>query len=86
MDLNKDVINISAVRVAGVGGLGLVVMALAVAWGIPRIGQTLALSAALGVILAAGLILYRRHAGPMRSSGQRPAARTALSVESRTKG
>ena len=39
--LSTDVINVARIRVAGVGGLGLIAMAAVVAWFVPRIGQTL---------------------------------------------
>ena len=52
--LSTDVINMARIRVAGVGGLGLVAMALAVAWFVPRIGQTLAAGFVLGVAFAVG--------------------------------
>lgn len=58
--LSTDVINMAHIRVAGVGGLGLVAMALVVAWFIPRIWQHLLVGAALGVTLAAILIFRRR--------------------------
>lgn len=77
----KDVINIASIRVAGIGGLGLVAMALALAWSIPRIGQSLALGAVLGVGLAAVLILWRRRLGPMPTSGGRSGANTTLSID-----
>lgn len=78
---STDVINMARIRVSGVGGLGLVAMALVVAWGVPRIGQTLALGAAAGVLLATLLILRRRSAGPLPSSGRRPGASTTLAIE-----
>ena len=77
----RDVINISAVRVAGIGGLGLAAVALGVALDVPRIGQTLAVSAALGVVLATVLILRRRRMGPMPSSGRKPGANTTLAID-----
>jgi len=76
-----DVINISSIRVAGVGGLGLIVMALVLAWSIPRIGQTIALGAVLGAVMAAVLILRRRRLGPMPTSSGRPGANTTLSID-----
>ena len=76
-----DVINIASIRVAGIGGLGLVAMALALAWSIPRIGQTIALGAVLGAALAVGLILWRRRLGPMPTSSSRPGANTTLSID-----
>ena len=79
--LSTDVINMARIRVAGVGGLGLVAMALAVAWFVPRIGQTLAAGFVLGVAFAVGLILLRRRTGPMPSSGRRAGANTTLSID-----
>jgi hypothetical protein len=58
--LSTDVINIAHIRVAGVGGLGLVAMALVVAWFLPRVWQHLTIGAALGVVLAVVLIIVRR--------------------------
>ena len=77
----KDVINIASIRVAGVGGLGLVAMAAALAWSIPRIGQTMALGAVLGAGLAVVLILWRRRLGPIPTSSGRPGANTTLSID-----
>jgi len=77
----SDVINAARIRVAGVGGLGLVAMAAAVAWQLPRIAQTLEIGAVLGILLAAALILRRRATGGMPSAGQRPGANTMLSIE-----
>ena len=71
-DPSTDVINMARIRVAGVGGLGLLAMAGVVAWFVPRIGQTLAIGLVLGVVFAAVMILRRRRSGPMPSSGRRP--------------
>jgi len=76
-----DAINIARIRVAGVGGLGLLAMATVVAWFVPRIGQTLLLGVTLGVFLAAILIIRRHRVGPLPSSGRRPGANTMLSIE-----
>lgn len=76
-----DVINASAIRVAGLGGLGLVGMAFALAWTFPRIGQSVALSAALGVAMAVFLIWRRRHTGPLPTSSGRLGANTTLSID-----
>ena len=79
--LSTDVINVSRIRVAGVGGLGLVAMAAAVALSVPRISQTLALGLTLGVVLAAVLIARRWRQGAMPSSGRRSGANTMLSID-----
>jgi hypothetical protein len=65
------------IRVAGVGGLGLVAIAVVV----PRIGQSLALGLVLGAVFAAVLIARRSRSGAMPSSGQRAGANTMLSID-----
>jgi hypothetical protein len=79
--LSTDVINMAHIRVAGVGGLGLVAMAAWVAFNVPRIGQVLAIGLVTGAALAAVLIYRRRARGPMPSSGERPGANTVLSID-----
>jgi hypothetical protein len=76
-----DVINAAHIRVAGVGGLGLVAMATAVALAVPRIRLTLAIGCVLGFGLAAVLISYRRRRGPLVSSGRSGGANTTLSID-----
>jgi hypothetical protein len=77
-----DVINMAHIRVAGVGGLGLVAMAAAVAIGVPPIGQSMALSAVLGTVFAIWLIARRRKTGPMPTSGRSAGANNMLSIDS----
>jgi hypothetical protein len=79
--LTTDVINMARIRVAGVGGLGLVAMAVAVAWFVPRIGETVAVGLVLGAVFGGMLILRRQRTGPMRSSSMRPGANTTLSID-----
>ena len=76
-----DPINISAIRVAGIGGLGMVGMAVSLAWTFPSIAQSLTLGGGFGLVLAAILIAYRRHIGPMPSSSRRSAANVTLHLE-----
>lgn len=80
-DRSTDVINAARIRVAGIGGLGLLAMALIVAYNVPRIGLTLAVGAVAGVALAAALILLRRKSGALPTSGERPGANTILSID-----
>jgi hypothetical protein len=80
-DPSTDVINMARIRVAGVGGLGLIAMAAVVAWFVPRIGQTLLIGLVLGVVLAGVLILRRWRSGPMPSSGRRSGANAILSID-----
>ena len=58
--LSTDIINIAQLNVAGIGGLGLVAMAAVVAWNIPRIRTEVAVALVGGVVLAAGLVAWRR--------------------------
>jgi hypothetical protein len=79
---STDAINIASIRVAGIGGLGLVAMALIVAVFIPRIGVSLAIASGLGAVLGVGLILWRRPTGSMPSSGRRRGASAMLPIDS----
>ena len=78
---SSDVINMAHIRVAGIGGLGLVAMAATVALNVPRIGQALAIAAVAGAVFAAVLIAWRRKAGALPSSGARPGANTVLAID-----
>jgi hypothetical protein len=77
-----DPINVARIRVAGIGGLGLVAMATVVAVFVPAIGVSLAIAAVTGLMLAVGLIVWRRRNGPLPSSSQRPGAATMLALDS----
>ena len=57
--ISPDAINMSHIRVAGVGGLGMMAAALIIAINLPEIGFALLVSVALGMITAGGLIAYR---------------------------
>lgn len=84
--LSTDVINMAHIRVAGIGGLGLVAMAVCVALFVPRIRQSIALALVLGVLFALVLIMRRRTEGPMSSSGRSPGANTTLSIDAPAAG
>jgi hypothetical protein len=81
--LSTDVINMANIRVAGIGGLGLVAMALTVALNVPRIGQSVAIGLVLGVVLAVTLIILRQRRGPMPSSGRHSGATAVLAIDDR---
>jgi hypothetical protein len=74
-----DVINLSSIRVAGIGGLGFVAVAIGIAIALPRIGQTLIVGAIGGAAAAYAVIRYRRtHGGPLDSSHMQPGGRAML--------
>lgn len=77
-DTSSDVINMSRIRVAGLGGLGMVVIALVLAIAYPRIGQALLIGVAGGIVAAAIVIAYRRRSGPLASGGKRTRGRSVL--------
>ena len=80
--LPTDVINMAHIRVAGAGGLGLVVMAAAVAIYLPGVREAMVIAGVFGGVLAVVLIRRRREAGgPMPSSGRKPGANTTLSID-----
>jgi hypothetical protein len=76
--LSPGLINMAHIRVEGVGGLGLVAMAVTVATFEPRIRFAMAIALALGVGLAAVLIALRRRTGPLSSGSHGPGARSML--------
>lgn len=75
---STDIINMSRIRVAGLGGLGFVAVALATALTVPRIGQTMAVAAIGGGAAALAVIIWRRARGPLPSEGSRPGAHQLL--------
>ena len=79
--LSSDAINMASIKVAGVGGLGLVATSVVVAFLVPSIGQTLVIALTLGLTLGAGLIAWRRRQGPLPSSGAHPGANTMLAID-----
>ena len=65
-------INISGIRVSGIGGLGMVAMAGWVSILMPEAGFTTMLGLAGGLLLGVALIAYRRHHVSSGPSGDDP--------------
>ena len=65
-------INMSGIRVAGVGGLGLVVVALVMATYYPEAWWLLLMGTIGGVCLGAALVVHRRRHRPSVPSGDDP--------------
>jgi hypothetical protein len=73
--MSPDLINMAHIRVAGVGGLGMLGAAVVTAVSLPEIGVALVAGVGAGAAIAAGLIVYRRRssaAGPRADDGQPP--------------
>jgi hypothetical protein len=68
----------NSIKVAGLGGLGLVILSLVVALNFRLTAVVLVLGLAGGTLGALLVILYRRRHGPMGSSSQGPGARVML--------
>ena len=81
LPLSTDVINMASIKVAGVGGLGLVAMAAAVALDVRRIGETVAVGLVCGCVIAVVMIVARRRSGALPSSGRGPGANTTLAID-----
>lgn len=82
---STNIINMASIRVSGIGGLGMVAMAVTVAIFVPRIRLTMAIALLLGGALAAGLIAFRRRTGPL-PSGNHPGAHSMLPIDEETAG
>lgn len=79
--ISTDMINMASIKVAGVGGLGLVAMAVAVALDVPRIAQSVGIGIGLGAVGAFLVILRRRRTGVLPSSGRGMGANTTLAID-----
>jgi hypothetical protein len=81
----RDVqINISAIPVAGVGGLGLVAMAVLVSVMMPAAGWLMASGLLGGCLLGAVLVLARRRADHREPGGRAPSVLFVASAADRT--
>jgi hypothetical protein len=67
-------INMAHIQIDGVGGLGMVAMALSVAISVPWIRLSVSLGLLLGIVVAAALIAWRRRLGPLESSSRHAGA------------
>ena len=79
--VSPHMINMASIKVAGIGGLGLVAMSVVVAVGVPQIGQSVGIGLGLGAIAAGVMIFRSRKTGGMPSSGQRMGANVTLSID-----
>jgi len=80
---STNMINMARIRVSGVGGLGMVAMAVTVAIFVPRIRLTMAIALGLGALMAAAMIAMRRRDGALPSSNS-PGAHSMFPLGSST--
>lgn len=73
---SPGLINMAHIPVDGVGGLGLVAMAVVVAIFVPSIRYAMVTALVSGTTLGGILIARRRASGPLPSGGDRPGAHT----------
>jgi hypothetical protein len=79
--ISPDVINMAHIRVAGVGGLGMMGAALIIAVNVPEIGFALLVAVALGVITAGGLIAYRSRPNQPGAGGHNEMPPSVLTLD-----
>lgn len=79
--MTPDLINMAHIKVAGVGGLGLVAVAVATAVALPEAGYSLAIGLAGGIVLAAALTMWRTRVAARITPPRAPGASTMLSIE-----
>lgn len=76
---STDVINMSRIKVAGLGGLGFVAVAAATALAVPQIGLAMVTAMIGGGLLALAIIVWRRaRGGPLQSEGVTATFRTSI--------
>jgi hypothetical protein len=77
--MSPDLINMAHIRVAGVGGLGMVGAVVVTAISLPQIGIALSAAVGFGAAMAAGLVAYRaRSSAATRGGDGRPPTLLAL--------
>jgi hypothetical protein len=81
--VTPDLINMAHIRVAGLGGLGMLGAVVVTAASLPEIGVALAASVGLGAAIGAGLIAYRRRTAPAGSGGHDGLPPSVLALDDR---
>lgn len=81
--LSPDMINMAHIRVAGIGGLGMVAVCGVIAIYVPEIRYALSIGLALGAALAAVLIVYRARTERPGADGQDSHPNAMLSLDDR---
>jgi len=84
--ISPDVINMAHIRVAGVGGLGMMAAALIIAINVPEIGFALLVAVVLGVITAVWLIAYRSRPNQPGGGGDHEIPPSVLTLDDHRPG
>jgi hypothetical protein len=77
-----DMINMASIKVAGVGGGGMIGVSILIALTVPAIGAVVVVGLVMGALMALVLIRRRRRIGVMPSSSRGPGAKTVLAIDS----
>lgn len=67
--MSPDLINMAHIRVAGIGGLGMIGAVVVTAIALPEVAVSLAAGVGVGAALAVCLIVYRTRASAARPNG-----------------
>lgn len=81
--ISPDLINMAHIRVAGLGGLGMLGAVVVTAISLPEIGVALAAAIGLGAVMAVALIAYRGRGRTLGADGQEGPPPTLLALDDR---
>lgn len=81
--MSPDLINMAHIRVAGLGGLGMVGAVVVTAISLPQIGMAMIAGVVAGIAVAAGLIAYRVRPGAAQGGADGDGPQTLLALDDR---
>ncbi|HEY2435244.1 MAG TPA: hypothetical protein VGI12_21415 [Vicinamibacterales bacterium] len=81
--MSPDLINMAHIRIAGLGGLGMLGAVVVTALALPEIGVALAASVGIGAAIGAGLVAYRSRSTAAGAGGQNGEPPSLLALEDR---
>jgi hypothetical protein len=82
--MSPDLINMAHIRVAGIGGLGMVGAVVVTAIALPQIGIALSAAVGFGAAMAAGLVAYRARSSAAAAGGDDGRPPTVLALDDRS--
>jgi hypothetical protein len=81
--MSPDLINMAHIKVAGLGGLGMVGAVVVTAIALPQIGVAMIAGVVAGAAVAAGLIVYRVRSSAANGGGHYDGPETLLALDDR---